>query len=102
MSKELANSIVLAAQKMKHNEVEVISVIHYNSNSMNIFQIYYPERNGFKSFSEAYNYLAIKGYHKVSPDEDTYFKKSLEIAEGEDDPVVMVMSRKMNKEYIST
>jgi hypothetical protein len=98
MSKELADSpTVLAAQKMeRNNEVEVISVIrHYIDEK---YRIHCPEPKIFNSFENAYNYLAMKGYHRVSSDENTYFKTLLEVAKTEtEDTFIMVMSKKMNK-----
>jgi hypothetical protein len=85
MSKELADSIVIAAHKMEHNEVEVISIIHYNSNAgRRKYQIYCPEIHNFPSFADAYNYLSMEGYHKVSQDEETRIKISFEVDEEAD------------------
>ena len=102
MSKELADSIVLAAQKMERNEVEVISLISFiEGTAMDPYRIDFSEKGSekrrFSSFVFAYNYLAVLGYHKVSQDEDTYFKKSFEVATGTW-PVIMVMSKKVNEE----
>jgi hypothetical protein len=94
MSNELADSIVLAAHKMERNEVEVISFIRYHG--LNSYSIVCPVRQEFSSFEEAYNYLAMKGYRKVSSDINTDFKKLLELDKKY--PVVMVMSKKVKKE----
>jgi hypothetical protein len=99
MSKELADSIVIAARKMVHHEVlEVISVIRFHGAR---FYILCPKYKEFQTFEDAYNYLAMKGYHKVSSDENADFKKSLEVAK-EVYHVVMVMSKKLKKDSNST
>ena len=77
------------------NEVELISIIRYQANMG--YRIDCPEKKYFNRFEEAYNYLAMKGYHKVSSDENTDLKKSLEV-DKDNYPVVMVMSKKVNKE----
>jgi hypothetical protein len=95
MSKELADSIVIAARRMEHNKVEVISVIRYSS--LTGFSIRCPETKNFSSFEKAYNYLAKKGYQEVSQDKDTHFKKLLVVVKHLS-PVFMIMSMKVNKE----
>jgi hypothetical protein len=101
MSKELADSIVIAAHIMTRNEVTSIGVIRYDVNKKrHKYRIECPVRRGFSSFEKAYNYMATKGYHKVSSDANTDFKKSLKISK--EAPVIMVMSKKVNKEEIST
>ena len=101
MSKELADSIVLAAHKLERNEVEVISVIRYDKRSgltgRHFIECSEESEKRFPTFVQAYNYLAMLGYHKVNQDEDNYYKKSFEAAVGTN-PVMMVMSRKVNKE----
>ena len=107
MSKELADSIVLAAHKLERNEVEVISVIRYDKSSYNpsgcrhYIECSEIEEKRFSTFVQAYNYLAVEGYRRVSADENTDFKKSF-IDADELYPVVMVMSKKVNNEQIST
>ena len=101
MSKELADAIVLAAQKMERKEVEVISIISFNKDLITFFIDGGPKKRKFGSFASAYNHLATLGYQEVSRDKDNYFKKSFEAADGTY-PVVMVMSKKVNKEQIST
>ena len=107
MSTELADSIVLAAHKMEQTEVEVISVIRYDKSSYNpsgcrhYIECSEIEEKRFSTFVQAYNYLAMEGYRKVSPDESMDFKKSLEDAGGRC-RVVMVMSKKVNKKQNST
>jgi hypothetical protein len=96
MPKELADSIVLAARKMEHNEVEVISVIRSIDNGQR-FCILRPEYKEFSSFEDAYNYLVMKGYQGVSQDRDTHFKESLKV-DKQAAPVVMIMSKKVNIE----
>ena len=96
MSKELlADPIVITAQNMEHNEVEVISVIRYYDDR---YSINCPVRENFNSFENAYNYLAMKGYQQVSQDKDTHFKKSMEVSK-EPYSVVMVMSRKLKSPH---
>jgi hypothetical protein len=98
MSKELADSIVLAAQKMERNEVEVISLIrYYNPKTNSRYEIKHPVTRQFLSFESAYNYLVMTGYQEVSQDRDTHFRKSLEVTQASY-PVLMVMSKKVNKE----
>ncbi|OEU06157.1 hypothetical protein FRACYDRAFT_256209 [Fragilariopsis cylindrus CCMP1102] len=105
MSTELADSIVLAAHKMEQTEVEVISVIRYDKRSglsgSHVVECSEEEEKRFFYFVQAYNYLAMEGYRKVSPDESMDFKKSLDDAGGRR-RVVMVMSKKVNKEQNST
>ena len=65
MSKELAESIVLAAQTMEHNEGRLISIIYrrpMRRSQGNVFEILEPESKTFDSFEEAYNFLIRKGY----------------------------------------
>ena len=102
MSTELADSIVLAAHKMEQTEVEVISVIRYDKRSgltgRHFIECSEESEKRFPTFVQAYNYLAMLGYHKVSQDDDHYFKKSF-VNPGTMHPVVMmVMSKKVNKE----
>jgi hypothetical protein len=99
MSKELADSIVLAAQKMERNEVEVISVIRHVNRDCETYCISCPVKKDFESFDLAYNYLAMKGYRRISLEEYTHFKILLEVAkEVGRYPIIMVMSKKVNKE----
>ena len=105
MSKELADAIVLAAHKMEHNEVEVISLISYSPYDAK----YYIDCTGTgQSFVGAYNNLAMLGYQAASQDIETRIKTSFNDAAnaGQNNslgrtvyiPVVMmVMSKKVNK-----
>ena len=105
MSTELADSIVLAAHKMEQTEVEVISVIRYDKRSgltgSHVIECSEEEEKRFFYFVQAYNYLAMEGYRRVSADENTDFKKSIMDAD-ELYPVIMVMRKKLNKEQMST
>ncbi|OEU07439.1 hypothetical protein FRACYDRAFT_251244 [Fragilariopsis cylindrus CCMP1102] len=94
MSEELADSIVLAARKMEHKEVEVIALIHYTDFDGK-YRINCPISMTFNLFEHAYNYLAMEGYCKVSADESTEFKKSLEDVKA-GPVVIMVMTDDKN------
>ena len=103
MSKELADSIVLAAQKMERNEVEMISlIICFNKALTTHCQTDGgPKSRAFASFAEAYNYLAMSGYQEVSQERETRIKKSLEVALEDGGGMyrfILVMSKKVNKE----
>ena len=67
MSKDLAESIALAAQKLERNEREVISIIYRNRSTGN-YKIIEPERKQFDSFEQAFNFLIRKGYKADASD----------------------------------
>jgi hypothetical protein len=97
-------SIVSAANKMKRDEVEVISVISYNITSL-VYFITYPETEQFESFEKAYNYLAMHGYREVSKDKNRHYKTLLMyvIKAGGAVKAVMVMSKnKLREETCSS
>ena len=79
MSKELAESIVLAAQTMEHNEGQVISVIYRRPvvGMGNTFEIFQPEPKTFDSFEQAYNFLIRKGYKADASDRNILAKLSI-------------------------
>ncbi|MGK3740770.1 MAG: hypothetical protein ACI8RD_012042 [Bacillariaceae sp.] len=100
MSKELANSIVLAACQMERSEVpQLISVIRYSPKKG--YYIEDPEYKRFTSFSQAYNNLTKGGYQEVSSDRASHLLKLMKIGRAENDvsaPAVVIMSKKVNKE----
>mmetsp|Transcript_44741 Transcript_44741/g.50165 ORF Transcript_44741/g.50165 Transcript_44741/m.50165 type:complete len:103 (-) Transcript_44741:293-601(-) len=97
MSKELANSIVLASHQMEHNEInEVISVVRFKGYiNGEKYWIQQPTHMGFYSFEECYNHLSAKGYKQISPEKasrlDKLMKSGNTGATNED--VVMIMSK---------
>lgn len=67
MSKDLAESIALAAQKLERNEREVISII-YRDRSTGLYKIIAPTSREFESFEQAFNFLIRKGYKADASD----------------------------------
>ena len=98
MSKELANSIVIAARKMEWSDIpEVISVIRYNPN-MGYYSIKDPNRFNFDDFEIAYNYLVKEGYQELSTERSSHLLKFMKIGRAEHIcHVAMIMSKKVVK-----
>ena len=108
MSKELAESIVLAAQTMEHNEGQVISVIYRRYVGIcnrparnfqgNIFEIFQPEPKTFDSFEQAYNFLIRKGYKAAASENknlttllNTIIESNLKNSNNPNEPAVVLM-----------
>ena len=100
MSKELADSIVLAARKMEEKEVDEISIIYHRVNVKYGagYIIKHPEVNHFDSFESAFNYLSMKGYHKVNCNRDIIEPlKDCQLRDGKSDIAVLAMCKKVKK-----
>ena len=101
MSKELAESIVLAAQTMEHNEGQVISIIYRRPVGIskgNTFKILEPEPKTFDSFEQAYNFLIRKGYNADASENknltnllNKIIESNLENSNNPNEPAVVLM-----------
>ena len=78
MSKDLAESIALAAQKLERNEREVISII-YRDRSTGLYKIIAPTSREFESFEQAFNFLSRKGYKADASDKKNLANRLNEI-----------------------